>query len=231
LIRFLGKAGRAIQRRLLSPNEEVRVGGALAVAAARVEERREAGENPREDGLYEPDADPRGLLEGTLMAAARSYDELKVPYIGAFYASFVFEEDVDVDTAHLLMSLWDRLTYHSLCTLAYFADPDKIEERLYIQAAAEEENFEMTPTLAADLRSLTSLELLGVRGADGQVTAYGSTWGTIGGGDATLLKVAGSLAPMTLGETLLHMAELNRIPVTDRERIRDELRGTAVTQS
>jgi len=164
------------------------------------------------------------------MAAARSYDELKVPYIGAFYASFVFEEDVDVDTAHLLMSLWDRLTYHSLSTLAYFADPEKIEERMYIQAAAEEEGLEMSPTLAADLRSLTDLELLGVRRADGQVTAFGSTWGTVGGGDTTLFKVAGSLAPMKLGETLIRLAELNQIPITDKDKIREELSGRPIRQ-
>ena len=114
----------------------------------------------------------------------------------------MFEEEVDVDTAHLLMSLWDRLTYHS----------------------------QMTPTLAADLRSLTGLELLGVRREDGQVTAYGSTMGTLGGGDATLLKVAGSLAPMELGETLIRMAELNQIPITDREKIREELRGAGIRQ-
>jgi hypothetical protein len=64
----MGSAGRAIQRRFLSPKEEVR---------------------------------------GTLRSAARSYDEKKVPFIGAFYASFVFEEDVNVNTGQFLLNLLD----------------------------------------------------------------------------------------------------------------------------
>ena len=78
--------------------------GALAVALGRIEERREAGEQPRQDGLFDPGSDPRGLLEGTLRSAARSYDEKKVPFIGAFYgASSVFEEDIDVNTGQFLI--------------------------------------------------------------------------------------------------------------------------------
>jgi hypothetical protein len=110
--RLMGSAGRAIQRRFLSPRKEVRVGGALAVALGRIRERREAGEQPRHDGLFDPDSDPRGLLEGTLRSAARSYDQKKVPFIGAFYASFIFEEEVNVNTAQFLLNLLDRLTYH-----------------------------------------------------------------------------------------------------------------------
>jgi hypothetical protein len=227
LIRLFRKAGRAVQRRLLNSNEEVRIGGALAVAVALIEERQEAGEEPRHDGLFDPDADPRGVLEGTLMSAARSYDELKVPYIGAFYASFAFEESVDVNTAHYLIGLWDRLTYHGLVTLAYFADPESSEERTYIQAAAEEEGTQMTPLVAADLATLTSVGLLGIRGEDGRVTAYGSTVGTLGGGDLTMAKVVGTLAPMELGATLVRMAELDKIPDDDKRGIGDGLRGTS----
>lgn len=223
LVRVLGKAGRAVQRRLLSPNEEVRVGGALAVAVARIEERQAAGEVPRHDGLFDPDTDPRGVLEGTLMSAARSYDELKVPYIGAFYASFAFQEDVDVNTAHYLIGMWDRLTYHSLATLAYFADNESSEERTYIQAAAEEEGSRMTSMLEAELRTLTSVGLLGIRREDGRVTAYGSTMGTLGGGDDQMAKVVGTIAPMDLGTTLVRMSELDKIPSEDKRKIADEL--------
>lgn len=225
IVRAVAWAGQLVRHRLLSQNEEARIGTALYVALERVKEREDAGEHPREDGLFEPGTDPRGMLEGTLLAAARSYDELKVPYIGAFYAAFVFEEDVGVNVAHFLLSLWDRLTYHSLCTLAYFADLAFGGERLHIQAAAEEEGTKMSPMLAAELTELTNLGLLGVRGEDGRVTAMGSTVGTLGGGAETVAKVAGSLAPMDLGAILVRMAELDKIQEGDKREIADELRG------
>ena len=225
VVRAIAWAGRLVKHRLLSHNEEVRIGTALYVALERVKQREGTGEQPREDGFFDPGTDPRGMLEGTLLSAARSYDELKVPYIGAFYASFVFEEEISVNMAHFLLSLWDRLTYHSLCALAYFADPTMSEERLYIQAAAEEEGGEMSPMLAAELTELTNLGLLGVRRPDGHVTAMGSTAGTLGGGAEVITKVAGSLAPMDLGMILVRMAELDKIPKEGKKEIAGELRG------
>jgi hypothetical protein len=108
-----------IKTRRLPHNEEVRISTALYVALERIKEREEAGEQPRRDGFFDPATDPRGALEGALLSAVRSYDEKKVPYIGAFYASFVFDEAVSISTAHFLLTLLDRLTYHHLCALAY----------------------------------------------------------------------------------------------------------------
>ena len=80
-------AGAEIRERLFSEKEEVRIGTALTIAAARIQARQESGEEPRADGLFEPGEDPEGLLEGTLLSAARAYEEKKVPFVGAFYAS------------------------------------------------------------------------------------------------------------------------------------------------
>jgi hypothetical protein len=165
------------------------------------------------------------VLEGSLLAAARSYDELKVPFIGAFYASFAFEEEVGVDEAHFLLTVWDRLTYHQLVVLSYFADPEFLEERMYIEAEGKEEGRVMDDMLAAELTGLTSLGLIGTRLPDGGVVAFGDTVGTLGSGARSLSQVSSSLAPMALGESLVRMAELEKIPVDEKREIGQHLRG------
>jgi hypothetical protein len=96
--RVLALVGHQI-RNQFGPREEIRIGGALGVAVERISERLDAGETPRDDGLFEPGADPQGLLEGTLRAAASSYEERKIPFIGRFYASLVFDRSVSPATA------------------------------------------------------------------------------------------------------------------------------------
>jgi hypothetical protein len=225
VVRLIKRAGRTVLNRLISPNEAERVGTALYVAVGRFKQRQEAGESPRDDGLFEPGEDPRGVLEGSLLAAARSYDDLKVPYIGAFYASFLFESEVAVDTALFLLGLWDRLTYHQLVVLAYFADRELDEERMQVAAQAEEEGQRMTEMLATELTELTNQGLIGVRLPDGSVEAYGGTVGTLGGGAQMMSKTAAQLAPMRLGDTLVRMAELDKIPENEKRGVVELLRG------
>jgi hypothetical protein len=220
----LAWVGRAIKTRLLSHNEEARIGTALYVALERWREREEAGETPRQDGLFEPGADPRGALEGVLLSAARSYDELKVPFIGAFYASFVFEEKISIDETHFLLNLLDRLTYRQMCALAYIGDPASQAQRERIQVAVEEEGERASPAVLAELFELANLGLLGARQGDPErVLTFGETYATFGGGIPMVARQASLLALTPLGETLARMAELEKIPLPDRARIGVEL--------
>jgi hypothetical protein len=225
--RLMGSAGRAIQRRFLTSKETDRIGGALAVALGRIQERIEEGEQPRQDGLFNPDSDPRGLLEGTLRSAARGYDEKKVWFIGAFYASFVFRDDVSVNTAHFLLTLLDRLTYHHFCALAYFADDSNDAERAEIQLAAEEGPVRASPTLLSELFELANLGLLGAwQGDPKEIRSFGETNATFGGGVPIIARSASLLALLPLGKDLVDLAELRKIPDADKREIGVELRGT-----
>lgn len=209
-----------MKSRLLSTNEEVRIGSALYVALERFKERRDAGEEPRQDGLFDPGSDPRGALEGTLLAAARSYDEKKVPFIGAFYASFAFDEEISIEDAHFMLSLLDRLTYQQLCALAYFADSETEDERMEIQVEAVEQGERASPSLLAELFELANFGLLGVwQGRPGEVRALGETYATVGGGVPVIARSLGKLALTPLGETLARLAELTKIPQEDRREI------------
>lgn len=225
--RLMGSAGRAIQRRFLTPKETDRIGSSLAIALGRIQERIQEGAQPRQDGLFDPDSDPRGLLEGTLRSAARSYDEKKVSFIGAFYASFVFDEEMSINTAHFLLTLLDRLTYHHLCALTYFAEEGNDAERAQVQLDAEEGTVRASPTLLSELFELANLGLLGAwQGDPKEVRSLGETYATLGGGVPIVARSAALLALMPLGRALVEMAELEKIPDADKQEIGAELRGT-----
>jgi hypothetical protein len=51
--RAFRKVGAQLRQRWLDPREEVRVGGAFALAAARIAERADAGERLRTDGFFD----------------------------------------------------------------------------------------------------------------------------------------------------------------------------------
>jgi hypothetical protein len=226
VVRALAWVGRTIRSRMLSSNEEIRIGTALYVALERFKEREDAGDQPRKDGLFEPGADPRGALEGTLLAASRSYDETKVPFIGAFYASFVFAEEVSIEEAHFMLTLLDRLTYRQLCAMAYFADPRKQTEREEIQMLAEEGGERASLALLSELFELANLGLLGAwQGEPRAILSFGETYATLGGGMPVIARSAGELALTSLGEDLARMAELHKIPDADREQIGAGLQG------
>jgi hypothetical protein len=228
LVRAIAWAGRTIKSRRLSHNEEVRIGTALYVALERIKEREEAGEQPRRDGFFDPATDPRGALEGALLSAARSYDEKKVPFIGAFYASFVLDEAVQISTAHFLLTLLDRLTYHHLCALAYFADENNDAERAQVQLDAEEGTIRASPTLLSELFELANLGLLGAwQGDPKEVRSFGETYATFGGGVPIVARSASLLALMPLGQSLVEMAELEKIPDADKKEIGAALRGAS----
>ncbi len=218
-----------MKTRLLSSREEVRIGTALYVALERIEERKRRGEEPRADGLFEPGGDPRGALEGTLLTAARSYDELKVPYIGAFYSSFVFADDVSIDAAHFMLGQLDRLTYRQFAALGFFAAADVRPELERIQVAAEEEGAESSPTLLSELFELANLGLLGAwQGDPEEVLTFGETYATFGGGMPMLATHAGLLALTTLGRRLATMADMESIPDEDRRLVAARLAGSTI---
>jgi hypothetical protein len=160
-------------------------------------------------------------LEGSLLTAARSYDEQKIPFIGAFYASFAFDPDVSVETGHFLLHLLDRLTFRQLCALSYFADPATRTQRISIQNAAQKDGDRTSPTLAAELGELSSLGLLGVRQEDGHIV---NPLATFGGASLTAANLANS-ALTPLGERLSQMSELSLIPETDKGQTAEALAG------
>lgn len=101
---------KEVLRRSLSRREQARVGGAFHAAAEALRERQDAGDRIRGDNFFRHDdgrSDADEMFEGVLLAAQRSYEERKVPYIGYLMANLCFEKQVDgylanwaINTAH-----------------------------------------------------------------------------------------------------------------------------------
>lgn len=133
ITRALQRASSELMSRLLGPRQQVRVGAAFAIAASDIRTRLEEGEVPRQDwfesdGGYRPAAEE--VLEGTLLAAADSFEERKVPYLGYLYASIAFDTTLDSATAHYLIRTASALTYRQLVAIAFYArPPEDVVER------------------------------------------------------------------------------------------------------
>jgi hypothetical protein len=221
MTRILRLVGGDIRRRLFSSKEEERIGGALFIALARITQRQAAGEQPRTDGLFEPGQDPEGLLEGALLTAARSYQQMKVPFVGAFYASFLFADDISADTGQYLLRLLDRLTYRQLAALAFIGAPRRRAEREQIRVDARESGDRTSPTLLAELTDLANLGLVGFEQSEGRVANPLATMGrgqiSAGALDHTVLT--------GLGRQMVNLAELYNIPTEDQDGIASAFQG------
>jgi hypothetical protein len=111
-----------IQRRRLSPREEQRVATALTVAAERIQARLDQGDQPRNDGFFDPGPFDRSAAEEVAEAVIRSArddpQEKKLPYYGRLLANLAFDETIDPAAAYMLIRKADALTYRQLCLLA-----------------------------------------------------------------------------------------------------------------
>jgi hypothetical protein len=224
-----GRVGLEIHDRLLARRQGARAAGALDVALVRVEERLNAGDQPRDDGFFDPGPDRRAdaeeVLEGTLLTAANAYEERKVPHIGRLYANLGFDATVSAAHAHYLLRLADRLTYHQLAILAFFMEAQSGEyENAVMRLTAERSETGNLPAeeFVAEMNDLGDARLIGLRQNDGTVTPAQETWG--GGGAGRMSDVV-RLAPTRVGETLHRLMELDHLPRADLEGVLAELRG------
>lgn len=122
VIRALRWAGREARERLLSQREQVRLGGALAFAAEEIKARLDEGHELRDDGFFTDEVTPgrttaQEVLEGTLVAAERSYEENKIKYLGKLYGSIAFDSHIDRATANYLLTVGNELTWNQYVLL------------------------------------------------------------------------------------------------------------------
>lgn len=125
--RVLSKVGADIQRRLLGPREQTRIGAALAFATNRIAEQVQAGRTLRQDDFFQAQ-DKNGrpvaeeLLEGVLLKARDAYEEKKIPLIGNLYANIAFHPEISPIYAGYLIKLAGELSYNQLVALAVGRD-------------------------------------------------------------------------------------------------------------
>lgn len=113
--------GAEVSERVLSPREQVRVGGVLALVAAEVQQRMNQGEQPRTDGFFEPNKDGRSdadeVAESVLLNSQREAEERKLPYMAHLFASITFDPSISAEMAHQIIKAAEQLTFRQLCIL------------------------------------------------------------------------------------------------------------------
>jgi hypothetical protein len=111
--------------RVLGHREEVRVGATISFASAKIKEKLENGEEPRQDGFFTDEEDNRSsakeVFEGVVLAAQREAEEKKVRLYGNLLANLAFAPEVDRSQANFLIRLGEDLSYRQLCLLSLFA--------------------------------------------------------------------------------------------------------------
>lgn len=137
--RVLSRVGADIQRRLLGPREQTRIGAALAFATNRISEQVQAGRLLRQDHFFQaqnqnerPAAEE--LLEGILLKARDAYEEKKIPLMGNLYANIAFHPEVSPLYAGHLIKLAGELSYNQLVALAVgrdMANKSRLRDRDY----------------------------------------------------------------------------------------------------
>ncbi len=166
---LLKRVGLEIHDRFTEPRRQLRVGAAYAVAAEEVAERLESGEKPRDDGFFDGDGDSPAeeILEGTLEAAADSFEQRKVPYLGKFYAALVFAPDVSPALANRLVLIAEQLTFRQLACMAVIETGSQLSaaESLLAEKPDHELGF-FGEELGVEMDALAALGLLGVADED-----------------------------------------------------------------
>lgn len=113
--------GEEAANRLLGPREKVRVGGALAIAAAHIRGRVERGERLREDDFFDPKhngrSDAEEIAESVLLRCQREAEERKIPYMAFLIGNISFDGQISSGLAHQLVRAAEDLTYRQLCVL------------------------------------------------------------------------------------------------------------------
>lgn len=129
----LKHVGQEIADRFLGPREQVRVGGVLAISAAKIKERIDAGERVRDDGFFDPQpggrSDAEEVVESILLKAQREAEEKKLPYMANLLANVAFDKAVSGQMAHQIVKTAEALTYRQLCLLYLFSGMVNVQLR------------------------------------------------------------------------------------------------------
>ena len=207
----LERVGNELIERRLAPRQGARVGRAVMMAAARLKERQEAGETPRNDGFFDADAttgrsESDEVLEAALSAAMNSAQEKKVDFIAVLLANVSFDETISPSSAHFLIETAGSLSYRSFVLLKIFGEmqsngfpprPDKT-------VAGPTPDLHPVMVEAFTLSRLSLIEKIDKNGSDDLITLLG--WDDV---DPCLMR----LSP--IGQILHDNLSLSSLPDTD----------------
>jgi hypothetical protein len=218
--RVLKRVGAELQSRVLGPRQRVRAGAAFAIAIDEVNRSLQAGEQLSAAWMKETEGgrpEAEEILEGVLLAATDAWEENRVRHLGLLYASIVFSYH-GPEYGHYLVTLAGRLTWRQMVALAVFAYDQPARFRLFKRVP---DALILDSGLEAELDELGQTGILGFRQQDESIARPAST---LGGGRLSGAE-AENVVPTSLGRALAHSLALERVPMADREAVRESLEG------
>jgi len=126
LMRWLRGAAGEVVHRVLGEREKARVGATLGMAAQKIQENLNNGQQVRQDGFFEDRPGERAagkeILEGVLLVAQREYQEKKLRFHANLLANIAFHQEIDRAQANLLIRVGEQISYRQMCLIALFAN-------------------------------------------------------------------------------------------------------------
>lgn len=131
LTKIFKKLGSEIQQRILSPREEIRIGGVYTFAINKINENELQGKKIRDDSFfYERDGNrscSEELLEGVILTAQKEYEERKIKFLGNLYGNICTDDSISGEQANQLIKMTNILTYRQLCMVALYYEKSQLE--------------------------------------------------------------------------------------------------------
>lgn len=129
-------------RQRFSQREQERVDAALRAAVIRIEERRQAGDELRQDDFFAAEVDDRSaadeVFEAVMRAAQVEVEEKKLHLLGNLLGNVAFHPEIDRAEANHLIRLAADLSYQQLCLLELYSSSERYNFRYkYIHADTE----------------------------------------------------------------------------------------------
>ena len=131
--RALIRMANDLQERFLSKREKARIGAVIYYATIKIQEKLEAGNDPRSDEFFKkpsigrPDAEE--IFEGVLLAAKKGHEEKKLPFLGYLFANIAFDSRIDKWQANLLIKIAAQISYRQMCLLNLYSNQSIYAEK------------------------------------------------------------------------------------------------------
>lgn len=123
IAKIYSKVGVELKERIISKQQEKRMGAVFVTALEKIEKRLKEGKHLRNDDFFSSTKDARSaaeeLLEGTLLVSQQEYEEMKIPFYGNLMATISFS-NLDRAEANFLLRIAERLSFRQYCLLFIF---------------------------------------------------------------------------------------------------------------
>lgn len=123
---IIASGAKSILPNSLSKREDMRVEEVFKQVVQKIISKLNEGKIPRSDDMYyanEMDIpNAQEIFEGVLLKAREEHQAKKLRLYSDFFANLCFDETINLEHAHFLLTLIERLTYRQFVILAYLSD-------------------------------------------------------------------------------------------------------------